>query len=242
MELAVYEGERTKIRSLIKAGKLDEILCKEIDGKEVGFVEFLRRVLSLKMTEENAEKIAMVGWLFDEHCGGMTIEQVKKAVLAYSMGKLPIEPRSNYFDNILFARIIQEYKKTLPPKKLKPLQLNISKKEMDSNSELNAKICWNDWKETGRINPGNHHYFEELKKAGLIKMPKYTKEQALSMAKRRHEEEKSLSPLQRIRHQETPSLEYLRTVYQRIILEEHFKEWQENGETLISKISERINR
>ena len=154
MELAVYEGEQVMIRTLIRSGRLGDILSHKIGGQEVGFVEFLRRTLSLKPTEENAEKIAMVAWLFDEHCGGMTIEQVKKAVLAYVMNKLPIKPRSNYFDGILFSQIIEEYKKTLPPKKQKPYKLNLSEKELSSNSEMNAKFCWNEFLETGRIKPG----------------------------------------------------------------------------------------
>lgn len=245
MELDVYKGEQTIIRSLIRSNLLPQILSQKVEQNgqlvEVGFIQFLKTTLNLKVRSEQeaqdlADRLGMVAYLLDEYCGLMTLEQVKKAILLYMMGKLPLQPRSNYFDGILFGQIIDAYKKSLPPKKQQPYELKLTEAELSANTEMNIKLCWKEWEETGRVKPGYAFYWDALKSAGLIQMPKRTAEEALDMAKRRHEEEKNLSPFDRIGTPSNPSKDYLRTVYKRIVMEEHFKRWKEEGETLLSKI------
>jgi cyclopropane fatty-acyl-phospholipid synthase-like methyltransferase len=100
---------------------------------------------------------------------------------------------------------------------------------------MNIKLCWNEWLETGRIKPGYAFYWDELRSKGLVELPKRSTQAALKMAERRNEEECKLSPFDRVAS--APDKEYLRTVYYRIVMEEYFKKWKDEGKTLLEKIT-----
>lgn len=93
--------------------KLKEVIYKE-------FIVWLSSLLSLT-DETSAKRLYTAIPAIEEHCWSMGFLEIKKMFEMYADGKLSIEPMPNYFDRILFGKIVTAYK-MIKPKKLDPIE------------------------------------------------------------------------------------------------------------------------
>lgn len=88
--------------------KLKEVIYKE-------FIVWLSSLLSLT-DETSAKRLFTAIPAIEEHCWSMGFSEIKKMFEMYADNKLSIEPIPNYFDRILFGKIVQAYKQIKPMK------------------------------------------------------------------------------------------------------------------------------
>jgi len=78
---------------------------------------YLENILSLN-GEVSTKRLKALLLVFQTLVGESTLIEVKKAFLMYVEGKLPIEPRTNYLDIILFSKVMKAFKESRPIKKI----------------------------------------------------------------------------------------------------------------------------
>lgn len=101
MELAVLDNT-IPVKS-IPEEKLNQIILTV-------FVDWLCGLLSLS-GETSAQRLEFALPAIKEHCWSMGFDEIKKMFEMYADNKLSIEPVPNYFDRILFGKIVNAYKK-----------------------------------------------------------------------------------------------------------------------------------
>lgn len=190
---------------------------------EEGLSDWLCRMLSIKATQENVDRLEVLLPMVKDNCWSMTIEEIKKAFTMYVQGKLPIEPRDNYLTAILFSKVIQEYKNQMPIKK--PLELpkpNISEKEKEEILKSGVKRLKQEYKDFGMVLPGNSHIYDYLNEKGILRPSKEEKKEAWEKAKKI--EKRSLHPLE---IHKTKKESFI-SESKRILLENYFENEIEN--------------
>lgn len=203
----------------IKAMPEQTLNTKILGSKnEQGLSEWLCRLLSIKPTQENVDRLEVLLPMVKDNCWSMTIDDIKKAFRMYVQGKLPIEPRDNYLTAILFSKVIQEYKNQLPP--IKPLELpkpNISEDVKEEIVKKGVERCRKEYKEFGMVLPGNSHIYDYLFEKGILKPSEEEKKAAWQKAKTI--DRKSKHPLEVNRTKKDSFISEAK----RILLENYFK-------------------
>ena len=137
----------------------------------MNFAPWLSKLLSLK-NQTSADRLEMVLPAIKEQCIGMGFIEIKKMFEMYVDGKFAIEPKTNFFDRILFGKIVSEYRKykIRNSKQIKPQVLQISdqeKKEIDDQILKDQEAYF---KKHGVIDPRKWYVYDILDKRGLINL------------------------------------------------------------------------
>ena len=115
MELDKYEklNDKLPLKAYPKDGQLLNSIIINV------FVEWLSGLLTLS-SQTSAERLEIALPAIKEHCGSMGFDEIKKMFEMYADSKLSIKPIPNYFDRILFGKIVAAYKeqKIVKPKKI----------------------------------------------------------------------------------------------------------------------------
>ena len=137
----------------------------------------------LSLTDEgSAEKLELALPAIKEHCWSMGFAEIKKMFELYADNKLSIEPRSNYFDRILFGKIVVAYKKEVPRE---PLQMPVKEKSKEEQAEEaekkkaeekkfateNVLLAYDAWEKTGSVPTEFHIAFDRLFEWGILPKP-----------------------------------------------------------------------
>ncbi len=80
------------------------------------FTVWIANLLSLT-DETSAQRLETALPAVKEHCWSMGFDEIKKMFEMYADGKLSVKPLPNYFDRILFGKIVEAYKQQKPMKK-----------------------------------------------------------------------------------------------------------------------------
>ena len=104
---------------LVKYNNLPIKAIPEQDLNRVILTQFTVWVANLlSLTDEvSAKRLETSLPAIKEHCWSMGFEEIKKMFEMYVDNKLSIKPIPNYFDRILFGKIVSAYKEQKPIKK-----------------------------------------------------------------------------------------------------------------------------
>lgn len=154
------------------------------------FVPWLSKLLSLK-DEVSADRLEMALPSIKERCIGMGFSEIVKMMEHYVDGKLPIEPRTNYFDRILFGKIVTEWKKYNKMKN-KPQQpkMELSEKEIEEKENQILKRFMREYEFTQKVDDSDFYIYDILDKRGLmptdIQYKNLIKEKAIKILEKEH--------------------------------------------------------
>lgn len=146
------------------------------------FIFWLSDLLSLK-DEVSAKRLYNALPALEVQCWSMGFQEIKKMFEMYADNKLSIQPIPNYFDRILFGKIVKSYKdqKKVIPKKLEIQMISEESKEEIVLSGLEKSFRL--YKETGVIEFGRLYLYEFLYEKDLLPKDKSTKDAVMRMAK-----------------------------------------------------------
>lgn len=116
------------------------------------FTVWVSNLLSLTdETSMNRLEVALPS--IKEHCWSMGFAEIKKMLEMYADSKLSIKPVPNYFDRILFGKIVEAYKeqKVVPKKVIKE---TISETEKRSLVVSGMKKCLDEYERSSTILDG----------------------------------------------------------------------------------------
>jgi hypothetical protein len=135
------------------------------------FMPWLCSLLSLT-DETSADRLEMALPSIKEQCIGMGFSDIKKMFEMYVDGKFDIEPKTNFFDRILFGKIVAEYRK-YNMRKPKPKQSQIPQISDQEKEEIDDQILKDQevyFKKHGVVNPVQWYAYDILEKRGLINL------------------------------------------------------------------------
>ena len=131
------------------------------------FLTWLSNILSLT-DEVSAKRLEISLPALKEHCWGMGFDEVKKMFEMYVDGKLSVKPLPNYFDRILFGKIVNAYNQQKPKKKIMAPE---TVKKSDSETEkLFFEVLADEFKEfkkLGKVNNLRNWLYDEIVKRGV---------------------------------------------------------------------------
>ena len=160
----------TKLSVLERTIPLRAIPEKDLNTALImNFAPWLSKLLSLK-DKTSADRLEMALPAIKEQCIGMGFVEIKKMFEMYVDGKLAIEPKTNFFDRILFGKIVAEYRKYNMRKPKQPQIPEISdqeKKEIDDQILKDQEAYF---KKHGVIDPSKWYAYDILDKRGLINL------------------------------------------------------------------------
>ena len=161
MDLVKYKNLELQIPiKSIPDDKLNTIIIDE-------FIEWLSGLLSL--TDETAsERLEIALPAIKEHCWSMGFSEISKMFTMYADNKLNITPIPNYFDRILFGKIVHAYKQQKPviKKEIKMPEPTEEEKELLIYEGL--IFCFDNWVQTNRIINGQVWVHDHLMELNLL--------------------------------------------------------------------------
>jgi hypothetical protein len=137
------------------------------------FTEWLANLLSLT-DETSADRLESALPAVKEHCWSMGFAEIKKMFEMYADNKLSIKPIPNYFDRILFGKIVEAYKQQRKPNKPLIEKPMISENEIEENAKANILLAFDEWAEKGKIPQKYFTAFDRLVEKGIIKGPDHS--------------------------------------------------------------------
>lgn len=97
-----------------------------------------------------------------ELCWSMGFKEIKKMFEMYVDSKLSIKPIPNYFDRILFGKIVDAYKQQ-KVKKIKVIEpIEITPEDKRNNEILSASICFDYYIQNGYLNDTSLYLYKVL--------------------------------------------------------------------------------
>lgn len=165
MELAVLNNS-IPIKA-IPEEKLNEIILTT-------FIDWLSGLLSLS-GETSSERLKFALPAIKEHCWSMGFDEIKKMFEMYADNKLSIEPIPNYFDRVLFGKIVHAYKQQKPMKK-KEIKIPVLSQEEKNDLIYTGCInCFDSWVQNGEVINGYAWVHDHLMDLNLLKFSKQQK-------------------------------------------------------------------
>lgn len=146
------------------------------------FTPWLASLLSLT-GETSVDRLEMALPAIKEHCWSMGFDEIKKMFEMYADNKLSIEPTPNYFDRILFGKIVHAYKQQKPVKRQEISIPEISEAEKKLKIKLGVLRLFDEYKEFKDVGTGVTWVYDHLDELGLIKKTKEEKIKAMTWAK-----------------------------------------------------------
>jgi hypothetical protein len=174
-----------------KLAKLDRnIPLRAIPEQELNtiiltsFLTWLADILSLT-DEVSAKRLKTALPAIKEHCWSMGFSEIKKMFELYADNKLSIEPIPNYFDRILFGKIVSAYKqqRKVKPKEIKMPEL--SQEEKDNLTYMGVVNCFDRFTQTNDIMNGYTWVYDHLESIGVLKYSDKEKRSIMPIATER---------------------------------------------------------
>lgn len=132
----------------------------EEDLNRVLLMDFLPWISGLlSLTDEvSAERLELTLPVIRKQCIGMGFHEIKKMFEMYADGEMDIKPLANYFDRIIFGKIVNEYRSRKPKviKTIKPMY--ISKEEKEHIMKKAIDQGRSDWLENGILELATSRY------------------------------------------------------------------------------------
>ena len=193
---------------------------------------YVVKLLSLT-NEDVLERLKIALPAIKGECIGMGFAEIKKMFDLYADNKLSIEPIPNYFDRILFGKIMTAYKTQKPKKTIKVIEEKKSKEEINDIMIEAIDRLKKEVEQNGYIDSVCKHVYDYLYKEG--RLPKHTKEfkqgyinRAVKIAKSKAMTEAGGSYEKHVRLTKTiQEIEGIngsvKNICKRLILEDYFK-------------------
>lgn len=131
------------------------------------FTEWVANLLSLT-DEVSADRLMTALPAVKEHCWSMGFSEIKKMFEMYADNKLSIEPIPNYFDRILFGKIVAAYKQQRKPKVELIEKPSMSQQEINQNALDKILLAYDEWKEKGDLPSDYSVAFDRLYDLGIL--------------------------------------------------------------------------
>ena len=180
MELVKYEklNDKLPLKAYPKDGELLNSIIINV------FVEWLSGLLTLS-SQTSAERLEIALPAIKEHCWSMGFDEIKKMFEMYADNKLNITPIPNYFDRILFGKIVSAYKeqKKVEPKKIKMPEP--TQEEKDAMTYMGVVNCFDEFKQTNEILDGYTWVYDHLDHLKIIKYSDSEKRKMMPIARER---------------------------------------------------------
>lgn len=177
MDLAIRKYDTVPFRTMPP-----DVRAKKVESE---LYPFLQALLSLKNTDENADKIPAVLLMIEKAAYGLTFKEIKEAFVKYVAHELPgLTPKSNYLDGVLFSSVIQAYKQLRPTPKPKPLP-EASNEEKENLIFMGICNAYEQYKQDKEVIPGYVWVYDHLSEAGIISDSKEVKLEAMKEAKKK---------------------------------------------------------
>lgn len=145
------------------------------------FTPWISSLLSLT-DEISADRLEVALPAIKEHCWSMGFAEVKKMFEMYADNKLSITPLPNYFDRVLFGKIVTAYKLQKPTKKIIPKEEEIPQEEKDVIVFMGIMNCFDHYKEYLEIPTGYSYAYDFFYEKG--KLPEHNQAFRKSIKKR----------------------------------------------------------
>jgi len=134
----------------------------------IDFIPYLTRLLSLT-DEVSANRLEVALPAIKEQCWGMGFVEIKKMFEMYVDNKLSIQPIPNYFDRILFGKIVKSYQQQKPKNTMKIEEQKLSNDEKENIMINTCNRIFIQFKENGEITDACNHVYDYL--FNLDKLP-----------------------------------------------------------------------
>lgn len=175
MELAIKKYDTVPVRAIPP-----DTMASKVEHE---LYPFLQALLSLKNTDENADKIPAVMLMIEKAAYSLSFKEIKEAFVKYVNYELPgLEPKSNYLDGVLFSSVIQAYKQQRPTAKKELPQKTYTDQEKEALIFTGICNAWEEVKQSGRVDPGHTWVYDHLAELGVLKPSKEVKEKAWEKA------------------------------------------------------------
>lgn len=146
------------------------------------FTPWLCGLLSLT-GETSVDRLEFALPAIKENCWSMGFDEIKKMFEMYADNKLSIQPIPNYFDRILFGKIVAAYKQQKPVKKKELVIPEVSEAEKILQINRGILRCYDEFKEEGEIPNGYVWVYDHLEEIGVISFSKEEKQKAMPKAR-----------------------------------------------------------
>lgn len=155
-----------------------QVLERSIPIKSIPEEELNRIILTdfltwvcdlLSLTDEvSAKRLKIALPAIKIHCWSYGFDEIKKMFELYADNKLSIKPMPNYFDRILFGKIVAAYKEQ-KVKEIKVIEpIVISEEDKRNNEIMSACICFDYYIQNGILNDTSLYLYSVLKEKGLM--------------------------------------------------------------------------
>ena len=146
------------------------------------FLTWLADILSLT-DEVSAKRLKTALPAIKKHCWSMGFAEIKKMFEMYVDFQLGIKPIPNYFDRILFGKIVEAYKqqKQKPKKIIEPMV--ISDEDKRNNEIMSATICFDYYVQNGYLNETSGYLYKLLLDKGLFNFSTKEEQTMIDLAK-----------------------------------------------------------
>lgn len=145
------------------------------------FTPWLCNLLSLT-GETSAERLEVALPAIKEHCWSMGFDEIKKMFELFADNKLSVEPIPNYFDRILFGKIVKSYKDQKPNKKVDPPKQQLSEEDKELIFLTGVLTVFENYKETKKLTGITSHIYDHFYEKK--KFPKHTNKFKKQVAER----------------------------------------------------------
>lgn len=146
------------------------------------FTTWLAGLLSLT-DEVSAQRLEIALPAVKEHCWSMGFSEIKKMFEMYADNKLSIKPIPNYFDRILFGKIVEAYKMQKPIVKKEIKEPEMTQEEKDLIVYEGCINCFEEWKQTNDVINGYAWVHDHLMDLNLLEFTKDEKSLMWNKAK-----------------------------------------------------------
>lgn len=151
------------------------------------FIYWISDLLSLT-DKVSAKRLFTSIPAIEKHCWSMGFKEIKKMFEMYADNELSIKPIPNYFDRILFGKIVESYKLQRPIKK--PRMIELTQKEKDDISASNELTiysgvfnCFEAYKQSNDIITGYIWVYDHLDELNILNYSDDIKRKQMPLAK-----------------------------------------------------------
>lgn len=181
----------------------------------------------LSLTDEtSAKRLEIALPAIKDLCWGMSFIDITKMFEMYADNKLSIKPIPNYFDRILFGKIVEAYN-IQKPRKQKKIEPYTSPDEIEFIMTEAVDRIQKDYNQNGCITEMCHHVYDHLYEKG--KLPKHTTEYKADIERRAIEiyerepieDEGMMQDI--IDNFDEETINIIKNLKKRLVLEDYFK-------------------
>lgn len=146
------------------------------------FIVWLSDLLSLT-DEVSGKRLEIALPAIKEHCWSMGFDEITKMFKMYADNKLSIEPIPNYFDRILFGKIVKAYKDSKPIVKKEIPAVELSQEEKDNIIYLGVINCFDEFSQNNEISNGYVWVYDHLDEINILSYSDEDKRKQMPIAK-----------------------------------------------------------